>query len=171
MYVNSLLNPFLLLSSLSLALDTRPHAGAPGSGLPGLNTIGGISGLNQLSNADKRKSVTYAPNTDGSQAHLGFGIDTNGGSYARAGAKSMPASRRTSQSEHDEDLANHLQKLAVGDGGASPIARMSPQTLRVNGSPFPVGTGPGNGNGFNAGMLLDEQIDKEMQSELPSQVY
>ena len=129
-----------------------------------------MSGLNHLSTSDKRKSVTYAPNTDGSQVHLGFGIDTNGGSYARAGAKSMPASRRTSQSEHDEDLANHLQKLAVGDGGASPIARMSPQTLKVNGSPFPVGTGPGNGNAFNAGMLLDEQIDKEMQSALLSQV-
>ena len=161
-------DPLFLPSSLYVAWALR-HTGAPGSGLPSLNSAGvinnGLGGLNhQLSNADKRKSVTYAPNTEASQAHLGFGIDTNGSAYARAGAKSMPASRRTSQSEHDEDLANHIQKLSVGDGSSSPMARMSPTTLKVNGSMFPVGTATGNGSGFNAGMLLDEQIDKEMQS-------
>lgn len=77
----------------------------------------------------------------------------------------MPASRRTSQSEHDEDIANHLQKLSVADGSSSPMARMSPNMMKINGSAYPVGTVTGNGGGFNAGMLLDEQIDKEMQSE------
>jgi hypothetical protein len=146
-----------------------------------MNTAGGAANASaQLSNADKRKSVTYAPTTgmdNSGHGHLGFGIDLNGNAYARAGAKSMPASRRTSQSEHDEELASHLQKLSMvgqgigggmGDGSASPMARMSPQTLKVNGNAYGagiVGSGVGNGSGYNAGMLLDEQLDKEMQSK------
>ena len=130
-----------------------------------------------LSNADKHKSATCAPpgSTDGSHGHLGFGIDSNGGGFGRACAKSIPASRRTSQSEHDEDLANHLSKLAVAgmpiggmgveNGNLSPLARTSPQTMRSNGAAYPGGgMHLGNGNGYNAGMLLDEQLDKEMHS-------
>lgn len=162
--VDAWLTSTVVVSTMTI----RTRVGAPGSGLLGLNSAGAINaGLNNLSNADKRKSFTYAPTTDPSQAHLGFGIEASGNAYARAGAKSMPASRRTSQTEHDEDLANHLQNLSVGDGTASPMSRMSPQTLKVNGSAFPVGRGLVNGSGFNAGMLLDEQIDKEMQSEFP----
>lgn len=123
-------------------------------------------------NVDKRKSVAYA---DGTQLGYGLGADTNGAAYARAGAKSMPASRRTSASEHDEDLANQLQGLSVQDsatnGNASPLSRAAPQAMNrinVNGVGFTGGNEgarlSGGNTGYNAGMLLDEQLDKEMQS-------
>ncbi|EJD04358.1 ARM repeat-containing protein [Fomitiporia mediterranea MF3/22] len=122
---------------------------------------------------DKRKSVAYA---DGTQLGYGLGTEANGSAYSRAGAKSMPASRRTSASEHDEDLANQLQGLSVHDGNsngnASPL-RAAPQAMsrvNVNGLGFSgVNEGlrlGGNGSGYNAGMLLDEQLDKEMQNAM-----
>ena len=46
------------------------------------------------------------------QTHGNNGSDQ---SYGRAGAKSMPASRRTSASSNDEGLADHLQCLSVAD--------------------------------------------------------
>jgi hypothetical protein len=84
-----------------------------------------------------------------------------------AGAKSMPASRRTSASEHDEDLAVHIQGLSLAGGHS------------ITASPAPPGPVPPpamyRGNGrysdeqyasvYNAGMMLDEQLDKEMHSE------
>jgi hypothetical protein len=117
-----------------------------------------------LTKADKRKSVTYAPtvNLSPDLANNPAGIN-----YTRAaGAKSMPASRRTSASEHDEDLAGHIQGLSLA-GGHSTTA--SP-------GPGPVATAAlyrGNGrysdeqyaSVYNAGMMLDEQLDKEMHSE------
>ena len=123
-------------------------------------------------NVDKRKSVAYA---DGTQLGYSLGVEANGAAYARAGAKSMPASRRTSASEHDEDLANQLQGLSVQDGisngNVSPLNRAAPQAMNrisINGVGFAGGNEgarlPGSTNGFNAGMLLDEQLDQEMQS-------
>ena len=123
-------------------------------------------------NVDKRKSVTYA---DAPQLGYGLGVEANGTAYTRAGAKSMPASRRTSASEHDEDLANHLQGLSIQDGNVngqtSPLNRAAPQAMggiNANGAAYPgVNEGvrlSGAANGFNAGILLDEQLDKEVQS-------
>lgn len=113
---------------------------------------------------DKRKSVTYAPMTE---EFLTLEATVNGSAYARAGAKSMPASRRTSASEHDEELANQLQGLSVNEG-SSPLTRASPQSGFVNGMAYGGHNGgmrfSANGNGYNAGMLLDEQIEQEMQS-------
>ncbi|KAH8120673.1 ARM repeat-containing protein [Phellopilus nigrolimitatus] len=119
--------------------------------------------------ADNRKSVTYAPGTpDGTQA--GLEVAANGSAYARAGAKSMPASRRTSASEHDEELSNHLQGLSMHDGHGSPMSNAAPQMIgRINGG-YPGGNEGAryvaNGSGYNAGMLLDEQLDKEMQNAM-----
>lgn len=63
--------------------------------------------------ADKRKSVTYAPSVNLSPDLPTTG-STNGQGFSRpAGAKSMPASRRTSASSHDEELAGHLQGLSL----------------------------------------------------------
>jgi len=38
------------------------------------------------------------------------------------GAKSMPASRRTSASEHDEELAGHLQGLSLAGDRSNRIS-------------------------------------------------
>ena len=121
--------------------------------------------------ADKRKSVTYAPSVNLSP-DLAAPLSTNGHSFTRpAGAKSMPASRRTSASSHDEDLAVHIQGLSLtGDRStrASPVP-----------APLSASVAPTRGNGrygadegaryastYNAGMMLDEQLDQEMHSTL-----
>lgn len=122
-------------------------------------------------NVDKRKSVTYA---DTPQIGYGLGVEPNGSAFARAGAKSMPASRRTSASEHDEDLANQLQGLSVQDvisnGNTSPLSRTGTQGMNRIGVSGAVYAGPegarlnGAANGYNPSILLDEQLDKEVQS-------
>ena len=121
---------------------------------------------NAVGKADKRKSVTYAPMTTSLEYEHGVNEAVSGipSSFARpAGAKSMPASRRTSASSHDEDLANHLQNLSMGERTASPAMMIhAPHAIeRPKGQSVKFG----NGNGYNAGVLLDEQLDKEMQSE------
>ena len=70
--------------------------------------------------SDKRKSVTYAPSVNHSP-ELPSGGASNGFSRA-AGAKSMPASRRTSASEHDEELAGHLQGLSLAGDRSNRIS-------------------------------------------------
>ena len=116
--------------------------------------------------SDKRKSVTYAPVTRSpeippSNTHGSNGL---GQGYGRAGAKSLPASRRTSASSHDEELAGHLQGLAiVGEAFPSPAnqEQVSPQK---NGATHDE-EGMQYGNSYNAGMMLDEQLDEEMNGE------
>ena len=113
-----------------------------------------------------KKSVTYAPPIDHSPDLL-HGTGSNGFSRA-AGAKSMPTSRRTSASEHDEDLASHLQNLAlVGERSnrASPAPSMVPPLLISKGNRRHADDDSTHyGNVYNAGMMLDEQLDKEMHS-------
>lgn len=111
--------------------------------------------------ADKRKSVTYAPSVAHSPENHTNGMQ----SFARpGGAKSMPASRRTSASEHDEELAGHLDKLSLAGERQSPAQASVPQSiLRSNSGRYP---GESTGYVYNAGMMLDEQIDQEMHSEL-----
>lgn len=115
--------------------------------------------------ADKRKSVTYATSVNHSP-ELGPGASTNGFSRP-AGAKSMPASRRTSASEHDEDLAGHLQGLSLAGERStrgSPAPGISPQSILTKASRYGNDESLRYGNGFNAGMMLDEQLDQEMHS-------
>lgn len=64
--------------------------------------------------ADKRKSVTYAPSVNLSPDLSNSSVGNNQG-FSRAGAKSMPASRRTSASSHDEELAGHLHGLSSSE--------------------------------------------------------
>jgi hypothetical protein len=116
--------------------------------------------------SDKRKSVTYAPvarspEIPPSNTHGNNGL---GQGYGRAGAKSLPASRRTSASSHDEELAGHLQGLSMA-GEAFPSAANQEQVLpRKNGVTHDE-DGVRFGNTYNAGMMLDEQLDEEMNSE------
>ena len=112
--------------------------------------------------ADKRKSVTYAPSVNRSPETLSAAPQA----FARpGGAKSMPASRRTSASENDEDLAGHLENLTLaGERGALAGTQTTAQTvLRSAGARFSAGEGLG-AFGLSAGMMLDEQLDQEMHS-------
>lgn len=115
--------------------------------------------------ADKRKSVTYAPATRSPDIPPNNSHGNNGFSqgYGRAGAKSMPASRRTSASSHDDELAGHLQGLSMARETSSPVAGQDQVSLQKNGGGHDedglrFGT-------YNAGMMLDEQLDEEMNSE------
>jgi len=115
---------------------------------------------------DKRKLVTYAPSVNDSP-ELASGRTSNGFSRA-AGAKSIPASRHTSASEHDEELAGHLQGLSLAgerSNRASPAPGIAPHSILTKG-----GGRCGDkealhyGNAFNAGMMLDAQLNQEMHS-------
>ena len=115
--------------------------------------------------ADKRKSVTYAPATRSPEIPPNNPHGNNGFNqgYGRAGAKSMPASRRTSASSHDEELAGHLQGLTMARETSPPVAGQDKILLQKNGGGHEedglrFGT-------YNAGMMLDEQLDEEMNSE------
>ncbi|KAI0651425.1 ARM repeat-containing protein [Trametes meyenii] len=119
-----------------------------------------------VGNADKRKSVTYAPSVNHSPE-----LPSGNQSFARpGGAKSMPASRRTSASEHDEDLAGHLQGLSLAGERAERVSTPSgaiPQSiLRSNSGRFTANDGQQYGNVYNAGMMLDEQLDQEMHNAM-----
>ena len=119
--------------------------------------------------ADKRKSVTYAPSVN-----LSPEIQTtsghNGQVFSRpAGAKSMPASRRTSASSHDEELVAHLQGLSLAgelSNRASPAPGIVSASVLMRGNArFADDQGARYASAYNAGMLLDEQLDQEMHSQ------
>jgi hypothetical protein len=121
--------------------------------------------------ADKRKSVTYAPATRSPEMppSTPHGNNGSGQSYGRAGAKSMPASRRTSASSHDEELAGHLQGLSIAGESFPPAATQDKVSLPKNGGTHEedrlrYGT-------YNAGMMLDEELDEEMHSNYSHQHY
>lgn len=115
-----------------------------------------------VTKANKRKSVTYAPTVNVSPD-----LVPNPTGFTRAaGAKSMPASRRTSASEHDEDLAVHIQGLSLAGGHST---APSPGPGGIPASAMYRGNGRYSdeqyASTYNAGMMLDEQLDKEMHSE------
>lgn len=121
--------------------------------------------------ADKRKSVTYAPAPADLSAELGSGSTLNG-QYARGGAKSMPASRRTSASSHDEELVGHFRAIALSSEKAckaTPSPATVAQSILTRGH---MGDGDGRtGQQYNIGMILDEQLDQEMHSEFTLQSF
>ncbi|KDQ54912.1 hypothetical protein JAAARDRAFT_80100 [Jaapia argillacea MUCL 33604] len=113
--------------------------------------------------ADKRKSVTYAPSVNHSPEITLAPAPSSHQGYGRAGAKSMPASRRTSASSHDEELAGHLQGLSMageGVGRASPLSGLAPISILRNARLSE------DGNPYNVGMMLDEQLDQEMHNAM-----
>ncbi|KAI9445526.1 ARM repeat-containing protein [Lactarius indigo] len=105
--------------------------------------------------SDKRKSIP-SNNPHGNNG-LGQG-------YGRAGAKSLPASRRTSASSHDEELAGHLQGLSMAGEVFPSVANQEHVPSQKNGTTHDE-DGLRYGNAYNAGMMLDEQLDEEMNSE------
>ncbi|EJF58468.1 ARM repeat-containing protein [Dichomitus squalens] len=112
--------------------------------------------------ADKRKSVTYAPSVNHSPE-----LPSGNQSFARpGGAKSMPASRRTSASEHDEELAGHLQGLSLAgkraEGISTPSGAVPQSILRSSSGRF----ANDYAHAYNAGMMLDEQLDQEMHNAM-----
>jgi hypothetical protein len=117
--------------------------------------------------SDKLKSVTYASSVNRSpDLPPGSGQQA----YGRI-AKSMPASRRTSASEHDEDIAAHLQGLSLAseNNQASPYPGQQSVSRPISGK-FSVESVAQYGHMANAGMMLDEQLDMEMHSEfIPNQ--
>ncbi|KAJ7293868.1 ARM repeat-containing protein [Mycena rebaudengoi] len=117
--------------------------------------------------SDKRKSVTYAPSVNLSP-DLNTGTATNNSSFSRAaGAKSMPASRRTSASEHDEELAGHLQGLSMAGERTSPgPVPVSASILTRGSSRYADDEGARYASTYNAGMMLDEQLDQEMHNAM-----
>lgn len=117
--------------------------------------------------SDKRKSVTYAPSVNNSPENG----HTNGlSTFARpGGAKSMPASRRTSASEHDEELAGHLEGLSLAGQRSERVPTPSgnvPQQILISANGRYLGDGGMYGNQLNAGMMLDQQLDQEMHSKI-----
>ncbi|KAF8887767.1 armadillo-type protein [Infundibulicybe gibba] len=117
--------------------------------------------------AGKRKSVAYAPSVNLSPDPAAH---SNGQSFARtAGARSMPASRRTSASSQDEELAGHLQGLSMaGDRSrkASPVQAPLTASLLRNNSRYGDDEGARYASTYNAGMMLDEQLDQEMHNAM-----
>lgn len=115
--------------------------------------------------ADMRKSVTYAPSVDLSP-ELGSGHGMNG-QYNRAGAKSMPASRRTSTSSHDEELVEHFRGMAFSGekpNRSTPSPGAIAQSIVARGR-YREDDHVRPGQQYNVGMMLDEQLDQEMHSE------
>ncbi|KAF9234965.1 ARM repeat-containing protein [Melanogaster broomeanus] len=116
--------------------------------------------------SDKRKSVTYAPSVDRSpDLGSGPGMTTQ---YSRAGAKSMPASRRGSTSSHDEELVEQLRGMVFS--GERPH-RATPSPGAVAQSIMPRGRYSEDdhwrpGQRPNVGMMLDEQLDQEMHNAM-----
>ena len=112
--------------------------------------------------SDKRKSVTYASSVNRSPD---LQAPSSGQAYGR-GAKSMPASRRTSASEHDEELAGHLQGLSlIGERNrSSPHPEQRSISRPVSGN-FSAEQVLQYNHAVNAGMMLDEQLDMEMHSK------
>jgi hypothetical protein len=115
--------------------------------------------------SDKRKSVTYAPVARSPEIppNNPHGNNGPGQGYGRAGAKSMPASRRTSASSHDEELAGHLQGLSIIGETFSSTASQDQAPRQKSGGANEDGLR--FGKAYNAGMMLDEQLDEEMNSE------
>ena len=119
---------------------------------------------------DKGKSVTYAPTISLSPDSVVPSVSSAHGFSRSAGAKSMPASRRTSASEHDEELASHLQGLSLATERSSraspgPGPASASIVFRSN-SRYNNDEGARYASTYNPGVMLDEQLDQEMHSTL-----
>lgn len=128
-----------------------------------------------FSKADKRKSVTYATVLHSPDSGLSASSMATLGPIGRTpGAKSMPASRRTSASVDSleaDDLAGTLQSLALLDSNNQSHAQIGlpVQNTRYTEETGIIGEnriygGLQGGPNFNAGRMLDQQLDQEMHS-------
>jgi hypothetical protein len=158
------------IQHLAVSAPTTPprvNAVLQGEAIPGARHSQGMD-ADSLSKAvgaaDKRKSVTYAPSVN-------ISPDLNASAnYSRsAGAKSMPTSRRTSASSHDDELAGHLQGLSLEgqrSRKASPVPTPVSASILTRGSRYAHDEGARYASTYNAGMMLDEQLDQEMNNAM-----
>lgn len=126
-----------------------------------LNDIGANGhGRPDIYKPENRKTVTYAP----SQSSDGYDeTPINQPSLNRPiGAKSMPGSRRQSNgSVQNEELANMIEKLSMQERPPSSALPQPPSFFRSKSiRPADSTLTPH----YNAGLMLDEQLDQEMQS-------
>lgn len=115
---------------------------------------------------DKRKSVTYAPSVDRSPDLASSHVPN--GQYARGGAKSMPASRRTSASSHDDELVEQIRGMALSGekpSRATPSPGAAAQSILTRARVNEDDHGRSNQR-YNIGMMLDEQLDQEMHNAM-----
>ncbi|KAJ7744572.1 hypothetical protein B0H14DRAFT_3514686 [Mycena olivaceomarginata] len=76
----------------------------------------------------------------------------------------MPASRRTSASEHDEELG---ALAGFVDGGGAEFAGAHPVTASIlTRGRYADDEGARYASTYNAGMMLDEQLDQEMHNAM-----
>ena len=155
------------LQHMALSAPTTPPR-APSVGPLDVNSFSGIfdvAAVNshpRLSNADKRKSVTYAsPEVMDGVSPGNYGLRT-------AGAKSMPGSRRGSSGSKDgEDLLT-LQALRLHDQAIRKVSSPKPILRQTRTSIYgesALSSGDGHGLGhYNAAFVLDDELDKEMHS-------
>ncbi|KAF9072675.1 ARM repeat-containing protein [Rhodocollybia butyracea] len=150
---------------VNAALQGEAHPGAKYG--QGAHLVDADSLSMAVGAADKRKSVTYAPSVNISPDLSAAHATTN---YSRsAGAKSMPASRRTSASSHDDELAGHLQGLSLEgqrSSRASPVPAPVSASILTRGSRYANDEGARYASTYNAGMMLDEQLDQEMHNAM-----
>jgi hypothetical protein len=159
------------LQHVALSAPTTPPRGAPQLSAERVlkPSLAGPEG-NRSSYSEKRKSVTYSA--------LAQSPDEVVETTARmphnrsAGAKSMPGSRRPSTGSHaSEELEQLVEGLSVHDrapGSARHLSRLGNLTLserRMLHEHNSVLVDSGYTSHLNAGLMLDEQLDQEMQSK------
>ena len=142
-----------------------PHLVAENLLVPALPSEDGAG----LSRTDKRKSVTYSSVI--SQSPENGSDQLAHGSIARpAGAKSMPGSRRPSSgSQNSEELKVLVDGLSIHDR-APGSARLPHGSIKSNNTRIVlehdrVFAEPVLASHMNVGHMLDQQLDREMQSE------
>lgn len=113
---------------------------------------------------DKRKSVTYGPGLENNDRN---GVLHNNQGYA--GAKSMPTSRRGSPGSRDGDdiLVQSLHGLSINDNSAANNKPMLRQT-KTTGRFGDMGDYQG---GYNAGLMLDDELDQDINRKFPLSYY
>jgi hypothetical protein len=108
----------------------------------------------------KRKSVTYAPTVSHSpDASAPYLSSLHPHSFARTpGAKSMPASRRTSASSEQLDELSELTLHALAINERQHPASAHPSTRSRTQDHLDLDSQ------YNAGSMLDDELDKEIHS-------
>ncbi|KZS90312.1 ARM repeat-containing protein [Sistotremastrum niveocremeum HHB9708] len=154
----------LTLQHVALSAPTTPPritAQLYGESVLNDNEMSGL-GRHDLYKSDARKSVTYAPSqsSDGQDEAQLVQPSVN----RPIGAKSMPGSRRQSNgSVHNEELANMIEGLSMQDRPPSSALPQPPSFFRSKSiRPADSTLTPH----YNAGLMLDEQLDQEMQNAM-----
>lgn len=110
---------------------------------------------------EKRSSANYGPISD----HITRAIALHGGQNY-VGAKSMPASRRGSSGSRDGDdiLIHGMQGLSVQDPSTQtkPQLRQAKTTARFGDVDYSTG--------YNAGLMLDDELDKDIHRKSNDEV-